>query len=372
MPKFHIKIWSNLIPGVKANSLPPPEGSGGAKYTYIMVGAWMPGDEVRVGASITLEPPDPALLPKLMARIAYTDPNTGAIVPIGTGTFDIATGIASMQTTVFTGAPEGFFYVLAWIDSNGSGTFDPTEMHGDTNGAFYIRIIPNNTSSLSYASLKVLVGLWKLGQPWASRFLSAFLENKPIEGASDVSIKTITNRTPRLTHNTGAIWNSVGVAPIRLNRFSATSELADKIRASAEFNAVIMQALNAGKPKVQGYLWGPETEHTFSLPMAKTITFTGFASDLHYAFGTALLENCKLYARVRKSDLELIDLDLVGKLNDLYDWNYNNDDIVVPWVRQAAEVQASFYPPAGQPHGAIYETNVYLEKASMSIHFNFR
>lgn len=341
-----------------------------------MVGSWMPGDEIRVKASIALDPPDPTLLPKLMARIAYTD-DSGAVVPVGSGTFDVATGIASMATTVFPGAPERFFYVLAWIDSTGTGVFDPTKPYRDTNGAFYIRAIPSFTSNASFIFLKTLAGTWWTTQwKWASRFMNAFLDDAPITDVTQVLTRVITNRTPRLTHNTGAVWDTAGNAQVRLNRFATDSPLAEKVRTSNAFKAKLMDTLTRGKAKVNAYSWGSETEHTFTFTITPDIAFTGTGpledTDLHYAIGSAELVRCKLYARVRKSDLELIGLDLVGKLNDLYDFDYNNTSNWFPFVRQAAEVQASYYPPAGQPHGAIYETDIELSKANLDIHFNFK
>ena len=133
---------------------------------------------------------------------------------------------------------------------------------------------------------------------------------------------------------------------------------------------MVTKTLTDGKPTVQGYVWQPgETEHvfTFRVPIGTGISFTD-SKNLNFSIGKAELRDVVLKAKVRKSDLELVQLDITGRVNDLYDFD---NEATLAWF--GARVQAGFQAAIpGKFHGHIYESDVFVDKINYPFQFNFR
>lgn len=365
------KIWSDLILGVVANYLPPSSGSGGGLYNYIMVGA-STNNTAKLGAQVELVPYDASVASQILVSLAYRNAS-GAIVTVGTPAPVDASMVAHFSTASYPLAANDNYYVLAWIDNNGDGKYTPGEVRNDSYGWGFCKLVSDETYAASKNKLLNVINVWAAaGFTNAANFMEAFYNDSAISGATPSST-TVTNTTGRLTHNTGAMWNAAGIANIRLNTFVATSSLSDLVRASSEFQNAINQALTAAKPTVQSYVWQPgESTHIFQLNGPTSINFSSNLSDLHWAIGQAELRNFILLATVRRSDLGLVRLDISGKVNDLYDFD-NNDDDIYHAVPAAAKVQAGFTSslPA-KISGHIFEVDVVFDKTNFPYQFNFQ
>jgi len=364
------KIWSNTFSGVVANYLPPKEGSGGAHYNFIMVGTDN-NNVARIGATVKAD--DVPSGSTVQVRIAYKDPSTGNIVPIGS--MDSYSGETALLSANNTGTDTNYdFFVVAWID-DGSG-YNSSDVQDDTSNRWTIYFVDLQTYQDTVSALAdLLVGSWII-YPYASAFLTAFLQDQPIQGgirssAPDlVSSGTIRDNEPLLHHNTGVVWQN-GSPPygnIRRNVFNKDNDFANIIRNSQDFQTWVKKILTNNKTTVQNaklHSWPPDGKFQFNVPQ-DTISFTN-SEDLHLAIGTGHFKNCVLIATVRESDLELTNLDFRGELFDYYDFDvkagFPND-----W---GAWVQAGYNPSGGLTSGHVFETIVFLDKTNLGIQFNF-
>jgi hypothetical protein len=185
---------------------------------------------------------------------------------------------------------------------------------------------------------------------------------------------------PELHHNTGVIWASNTSGPIYLYTFVWNSPLAITIRANLYFTNLITNTLSAKKQDVQQTKqdptkWPPsDPYHIFHFVSATNMQFVD--GDLHFAYDWVdLFHNSSkgilFTAKVRRSDLSLVQLDISGFLTDLYDFDYKVTDL---WNanRAGAVVQAGYCPSIStKKAGNVFKTQVNLDFSNYPFSFNF-
>jgi hypothetical protein len=358
---------------VVANYLPPNSGSGGAGYNFIMVGT-DDDDVARIGA--TVKAINVPFGSTVQVRIAYKDPSTGDIVPIGS--MDSYSGETALLSASIYNTGPGYFLV-AWID-DGSG-YNPTDVQDDTSNRWTIYFVAeiDYEAAANYLNNARIGGGFLHTYPWASAFVGAFLSDEPVDGADNSYVGTVTDTEKLLHHNTGVVWNN-GSPPygnIVINEYYAPgtspsqSDLSATILANSDFVNKIITTLTESKPTVQGYNWhdDPNPTHTFSIRMRGDVNFTH--GDLHFAIGHGHLQNCILHATVRKSDLQLTQLNIAGTLYDYFDFDVDAHPDPHLFSRNGAEVQAGYNPGNGLTYGHVFYTQATLDQTNLPITFNF-
>jgi hypothetical protein len=102
-----------------------------------------------------------------------------------------------------------------------------------------------------------------------------------------------------------------------------------------------------------------------SISMTGDVNFT--SGDMLYAIGHGHLQNCFLTATVRKSDLQMTNLNITGILYDYYDFDVQAVDSF-QLSETAAKVQAGFNPSQGLNGGHVFKTQVTLDKTGLPIY----
>jgi hypothetical protein len=346
-----------------ANYLPPPSGSGGSNYHFIMVGTDT-SDIARIGASVkATNVPSGSTV---QVRIAYKDPSGTVTVLGGMDSYSGGTALLSGTVPMNPGGTGNKYFVIAWID-DGSGDYNYAAVKDNTDGKWTIYLV---SEAIRNVDIDLLIGGTWMSEHYTSAFLTAFIYDNAIAGADNVKNVTIKNNNPKLHHNTGLIWHS-GIPPSGnaiQNIFNNNNALADTIRNNGDFVNLVKTTLNSAKPTVQSFTGWTGPTHTFAIPMNDPeLLFTRFYSlDLPVAFGHAAVTST-LYAYVRKSDLELLNLNITGFLYKLYSFDVTKAEP----APLGAEVQAG-YELIGEA-GHVFEIMVHLNANNYTnvLPFNF-
>jgi hypothetical protein len=364
-----LKIWSDQIPGAVANFL--PGGSGASNYDYILMGStnrgvwWL---RMLVKAEVKITPNTPENRSKVVGNL-YAD---GGAVPVGASTWEYdqtnKTVIVSIALDQFNISDVIDYSALVWLDVENTGVFNKDLDPYTTKGKF--KFITSDVYNNGVTSLRNVV--WYSWYPYAAFNLDAFLNDTAVFGAT-AEWTTIHYNAAGLTHNVGAIWDSAGNASVRLNTFQGGG-LAGLAKGSYEFREqVIAPSLSELKPIIQSYkanIWPPnEPEHRFGpwrMPLGMNFgdTSNPASADLHYALGHVNV-NGSVYVTVRRTDLELIKLELVGSIDDLYDFDWSSGGL----ARTAASVQAGYNTLGVSGH--IYYVKIILDDPNYPYQYNF-
>ena len=165
-------------------------------------------------------------------------------------------------------------------------------------------------------------------------------------------------------HNVGVLFNAAGMGKAREYQFPARSRLSRKVMKSNELAREIRTRLFFHKSDVQNHEWQPNDKfHTFIWDLPWEVTF-GDTLDLGMSLGDTDIVG-KMYAKVRRKDLKLVQLKVSGKVKDLYNWDYG----IGGYDRRAARVQAGYNTLGNAGH--IYKVWVYL-KGKVKLRYNFR
>jgi hypothetical protein len=194
---------------------------------------------------------------KLLVRLAIQPSGPGtAITPVGSGTFDSTTNIATLTYDGANSSDNGTtdWLIVAGIDLNGDGVLQASEVA--TQAADKIRAVTSTAYNTDLAFL--ILGENTIGrfiQPDAGDFLRAFVNDEAVDGATATTTTIQVNATaPQpLSVNVGALFQPNGAGSIRNNVFPADGILAIDIESSATFLAYVTNILASHHAEVDAY-----------------------------------------------------------------------------------------------------------------------
>jgi len=339
--------------------------TGSAHSTFMMMG--FRSDELgHVKAHITI--PDMAYFKnKLLVRLAIQPDGPGTqIIPVGDGTYDPTSNIASMTYDgIYNGSGSssliGDWLVVAGFDANGDGDLQASEIAAQT--TYKIRAIGSSdyTASMAFLQTSALIARTTTLVPYASAFLNAFLNDSSPGHNSSASTTTIQPNDPRLDYNVGALFMPAGGGSIKHYDFPETSDLAESVAMSATFTAEIYSELGNHANLMENYNYTQPTQQ-FTWTVDKALNFLPDDIDLVEAFGGVKL-HIVTTVLVRASDKTVLSVAYTGYISDLYDfaWYLAQDDSVAQLIsaeanQNALSVQAGYNTLGSGGH--IFETQV--------------
>ena len=314
---------------------------------------------------------------KLLVRLAIQPGGPGTpIIPVGDGTFDATTNIASMTYDgMYNGSGSssliGDWLVVAGLDTNGDGVLQSSEIA--TQSAYKIRAIKSMDYADDIAFLQTGAIVGGVAQvPYASAFLFTFLNDSSPQHGSSASTTTIQPNDPRLNYNVGALFMPTGGGSIQHYDFSETSDLADRVALSNTFTSEIYSELNANANLIENYNYTQPT-HQFTWTIDKSINFASPDIDLIEAFGGVQL-HIVTTVLVRASDKTVLSVVYTGYITDLYDfyWYLAQGNTIDQFIsakanQDALSVQAGYNTLGSAGH--IFETKVNFNTTRTDITF---
>ena len=251
------------------------------------------------------------------------------------------------------------YIAVAGYDADGDGALQHNEVVSETK--FFCRV----TTKENYNTRKMALGPLSLVPGSAGRFLSAFLKDTPVTGASSSPQKKLEVNAPSLAHNVGLLFGSDATADILENIFDDGTAVEDEIANSYGLKRLL-------KLTLLPQLVLPVSDHFDANPEDKDEVFhTSFDGIIAYQF----LEDPRLFAAflranlkiqvavtVRGSDRQVVQIVLSGTHEDLYDFDYE--------VNPGPASVQSGYKTLGEA-GRIFRSIVNLKETFFDISYQF-
>ena len=352
------EVWSDQIPDVKVNKLPnnyPEVITDGGNERYLVI-SFRHNDNAHVKAKVSGIPNDPELRDKFIAQMRSEDEDSQSWFDM-----DWANEIASISYYEPPKMPFNLANSFGHLEPNahaykvylqlgfdwdadgellGDEILVDSKISGDDK-KFYFRIV----DQLHYNSIHE----WAIGGallnsfqfPIASSLLIAFMQEESFSTPSGSSFASNTSFSAgQLSHQVGVGFNSSGTGPAKEYAYSPTTELAEKILASATMSGKVKSLLDSKVQEIEQAFSDPSNanENTLFFTFAfetNQISFGGEGGDLFRAINTGGFSG-SVSAEVTRSSLHVQSALVEATVTDTYDWRYNTE-----WRDSfAAQVQA--------------------------------
>jgi hypothetical protein len=367
VPAFSIsRIWSDQVPGIQFNSLPPDSATGagtwGNHLSLIVMGARADGLG-RVQCSIKLDPADTPLRDRLVLKLIRAE-GQGDVLADASWTGDTA----SFSTAV---AGESVLCTIqGWVDMDRNGAFNPETGETLTRAPGNFVIVSQAGYAAAKQGLRDKVGWGLAGAflPLAYRFVDSFLNNSTPEHSTDLGLVPV-SAVGDLDHNVGVQFAG-GSAFVHEYGFDSASDVAARILAADAIQEAVLQAVAANSQRIAQAFQGTTTgEITFPLlegtepiafefPEPDTLVVSEW--DLYYAFHGAAMHNATVTVRQQERDR----VRLRAVLTDTYDFRWNAGEMSA----LASKVQAGF-PTLGNS-GEVFRIRVVLDGAVRNVRYD--
>lgn len=224
------------------------------------------------------------------------------------------------------------------------------------------------------------MGPYNVGASLLYRFLNR-LTNAP--EAFDATYNAFTNcfALSSLTHNAGAVFDSLGNGSLDVYAWNAASMASQKISESVEMEDIVNRLLTNHAGEVTAFFAShPEEDVYFAswttnnvpIHFSENAKWPYFAEyDLHVSFGHAVIPDLTITISIERensSDLSIASLAIAGTLVDLYDFDHEEGGL----NSEGAVLQIGWDPSfTGRDAGNIFFDRVIFMESFNSWSFDF-
>ncbi len=310
-----LEVRSNQFAGQSVNRL---LGHTGSVKEYMLMG----GDSVVVKYRIF---PDNAIAKSHVQIVTQCQPCTnGSALPADSN--EVVVKVGALSTAV-VGDPGVSDWAVGWMRDN-------DKVFLDTH--FPIKWVSFDAYDWSVQVVLAKVGLATFTRlPYAQDLLNTFVNGGPAAALADQALpSSVSADAPWLDHNVGFVPAGQS-GPVNKYVYGGTSTFSSKVSDHANLRSSVIASLVKHKQEVLAYKWtNGEATHTFPAwfdtiavdfkPPGTDINVWGDAMDVHFAIGKAdawLL----MRVEVEAGTLNVVKIQAMGQLDDLYDWDYTYD-----------------------------------------------